>query len=375
MRRLRRQPAVWLRPTRVASICEDPLGIDVTAPRLSWIVSSSQRGQRQTAYHILVASDLVTLGRDQGDLWDSGRVQSDETTAIVYAGKPLHSHQACFWKVRVWDKDGVPSAWSKTAHWSMGLLDQAEWREAAWIGSDQSRQVELPSAPFEGAKWIWHAGDKGASKPQGHRLFVTTLRLPDDAKVEKAELLATGDDFFRFTINGNLVASGQPGSGGWDQPKYADVTTHIKPGVDNTIRVEVNNATAGPAGLLAKLTVTTAGGKAVTLVSDGSWKTSNNPGANWHNRALDIQDWPAAEVLGEYGMAPWGKLKVAKLILPPPSYLRTTFQVDKPVKRATLYATALGIFDVHLNGHRVDDAYFNPGWTDYTKRAYAAPST
>ena len=194
--------------------------------------------------------------------------------------------------------------------------------------------------------------------------------LPGDAKIEKADLLATGDDFFRFTINGTLVASGQPGSGGWDQPKYADVITHVKTGMDNTIRVEVNNSTPGPAGLLAKLTVTTADGKAATLVSDGSWKTSDNPGANWHNRALDTKDWPAAQVLGEYGMAPWGKLRFAKLILPPPSYLRTTFQIDKPIKRATLYATALGIFDVHLNGQRVDDDYFNPGWTDYTKRVY-----
>ena len=144
-------------------------------------------------------------------------------------GKPLHSHQACFWKVRVWDKGGAPSAWSKPARWSIGLLDQAEWKAAAWIGSDRSRQVEQPSAHFEGAKWVWHAGDKGSNKPQGRRLFVTGLRLPAGSKVEKAELLVTADDFFHFTINGNEVTSGQPGSGGWSQPKFADVTSHIKP--------------------------------------------------------------------------------------------------------------------------------------------------
>jgi alpha-L-rhamnosidase len=350
---------------------DDPLGIDVISPRLSWIVTSTRRAQTQIAYQVLVASDLAALGRDQGDLWDSGRISSDETTAIVYAGKPLRSHQRCFWKVRVWDRDGEPSYWSKAARWSMGLLDQAEWKEAAWIGSDQSRPVELPSAPFDGAKWIWHAGDKGASKPQGYRLFIAVFPLPADAKVEKAELLVTADDFFRFTINGTLVASGQPGSGGWDQPKFADVTQHLKSGAENTIRVEVNNGAAGPAGLLTKLTVTASNGKMFTLVSDGSWKSNDNPGANWHNRAIDAKDWPPAEVLGDYGMAPWGKLKLAKLILPPPSYLRATFKVDQPVKRATLYATALGIFDFHVNGRRVTDDYFNPGWTDYSKRAYA----
>jgi len=71
----------------------NPLGIDVTAPRLSWIVKSGERGQKQTAYQVLVASDEAALQRDLGDLWDSGQVQSDETTAIVYAGKPLSSDQ------------------------------------------------------------------------------------------------------------------------------------------------------------------------------------------------------------------------------------------------------------------------------------------
>jgi hypothetical protein len=64
---------------------------------------------------------------------------------------------------------------------------------------------------------------------------------------------------------------------------------NIRPGADYTIRVEVNNGAAGPAGLLAKLTVTTVGGKVITLISDGSWKTSDDPGANWHNRTLDIK--------------------------------------------------------------------------------------
>ncbi|MGP0062191.1 MAG: family 78 glycoside hydrolase catalytic domain [Isosphaeraceae bacterium] len=348
----------------------EPLGVDVKSPRLSWIVGAEMRGQKQTAYQILVAGDEASLGRDQGNLWDSGRIESDETTAVVYAGKAPGSHQACYWKVRVWDKDGRPSAWSKSAHWSMGLLEPSDWSRAEWIGSDKSRQIELPEAPLVGARWIWHAGDKGSNKPKGHRLFVTTLRLPADAKVEKAELIATADDFFMFTINGNLVINGQAGTGGWDHPKSADVTAPLKPGADNTIRVEVNNTSEGPAGLLARLNVTTAGGKTIVLMTDGTWKTTDNPGANWHDRPLDTREWPAAEVLGDYGMAPWGKLKFASLILPPPSYLRTRFKIEKPVRRATLYATALGIFDVSLNGSCIGKDYFNPGWTDYTKRVY-----
>src|ERR1039457_260162 len=73
----------------------NPLGIDAVNPQLSWILSSDQRGEKQTAYQILVASSLDRLKGDTGDLWDSGKVLSDETAQIVYQGKPLVSRQMC----------------------------------------------------------------------------------------------------------------------------------------------------------------------------------------------------------------------------------------------------------------------------------------
>src|ERR1041385_5804042 len=102
---------------------EDPLGIEVAKPRLSWILDSTERGQKQTAYQILVAGSEVNLKQDSGDLWDSGKVPSDQTAFITYGGKPLASRQECFWKVRAWDKDDKPSAWSEPATRAVGLLD------------------------------------------------------------------------------------------------------------------------------------------------------------------------------------------------------------------------------------------------------------
>lgn len=104
----------------------NPLGIDVIKPGLSWVLSSHQRGQNQTAYQILVASSPETLSKDQGDLWDSGKVASDQQLHITYGGKPLASRQRCHWKARVWDQSGEPSAWSEPALWSMGLLERAD---------------------------------------------------------------------------------------------------------------------------------------------------------------------------------------------------------------------------------------------------------
>src|ERR1035441_8993039 len=80
----------------------NPLGIDVDQPRLSWISVQSARGWRQTAYRILAASTPENLRKDAGDLWDSGKVNSDQSTWLAYAGKPLTYGMRAYWKVRVW---------------------------------------------------------------------------------------------------------------------------------------------------------------------------------------------------------------------------------------------------------------------------------
>lgn len=118
---------------------KDPLGIDVQQPRLSWqlvAADPADRGQRQTAYRILVASTKALLDEDKGDLWDSGEVASDQSAHVVYTGKPLGSGASCFWKVRAKDQAGATSAWSAPARWTMGLLERSDW-SARWIGTDQ----------------------------------------------------------------------------------------------------------------------------------------------------------------------------------------------------------------------------------------------
>lgn len=85
---------------------ENPLGVDSPQPRLSWVLTSNDRAQRQTAYQIFVASSAEKLQAGQGDPWDSGEVASDQSIQVVYAGKALTSRQRCFWKVRVSGQDG-----------------------------------------------------------------------------------------------------------------------------------------------------------------------------------------------------------------------------------------------------------------------------
>ena len=138
----------------------NPIGIDVGKPRLSWKTEvGSQRsevppspaglrragrGLKQMAYQVLVASSEELLKKDQGDLWDSGKVESDQSIQVEYAGKKLMSRMSCYWKVRVWTVDGGQKAedgnkeecsgWSSPAMWTMGLLKPEDW-SAKWIGA------------------------------------------------------------------------------------------------------------------------------------------------------------------------------------------------------------------------------------------------
>lgn len=111
----------------------NPLGIDVIQPRLSWVLQSDERGQKQSAYQVLVASNRDRRNVDDGDIWDSGKVESDQTAHIQYAGSSLVSRMRCYWKVRVWDRHGNSSSWSEPAIWSMGLLKESDW-QGDWIG-------------------------------------------------------------------------------------------------------------------------------------------------------------------------------------------------------------------------------------------------
>ncbi|MHA1379483.1 MAG: glycoside hydrolase family 78 protein [Candidatus Helarchaeota archaeon] len=113
----------------------NPLGIDVLNPRLSWILESTDRSQKQkqTAYHILVASSKEILEQNKGDIWDTNKVTSDKSIHIEYKGSILESSKYYYWKVKVWDKDDNMSDWSQSAFWSMGLLKRSDWK-AKWIG-------------------------------------------------------------------------------------------------------------------------------------------------------------------------------------------------------------------------------------------------
>ncbi len=223
-------------------MCEamsDPLGLTEHGPRLSWqdaAANANERGQYQSAYQIQVASSLQRLSKGQGDLWDTGKVATNRTSQIAYAGTALSTGQTCYWHVRVWDRRRHRSAWSAPAFWTMGLL--------------------------------------------------------------------------------------------------------------------ITNQTVAAANLQHNSVLPAKGGGTVAPLITNAWV------GDWAGRWIGRDDAPA--ITNQYD----GKIYHAA------TYLRKDFNLSQLPARATLYVTALGVVEPHLNGARVGNDYLVPGWTDYHKRVY-----
>ena len=113
---------------------DNPVGIDVKKPRFSWQIQvvDDTRGCKQSAYQILVASSQENLDNNIGNLWDSKKVSSNKSVLISYDGTALTSGTKCYWKTKVWTNEDKETAWSKTAFFSMGLLEENDWM-GSWI--------------------------------------------------------------------------------------------------------------------------------------------------------------------------------------------------------------------------------------------------
>jgi alpha-L-rhamnosidase len=273
---------------------DNPIGLDSPEPRFAWLLEDPQRGARQSAYQILVASSSTLLEHDQGNVWDSGKVESDRSIHVSYGGPALASHRRYHWKVRTWDKNGKASAYSAPAFFEMGLLDRKEW-SAAWIGSAivGSKRTSVPCPYLRKAIDI---GEPIASA----RLYVTALGL------------------YELYVNGQRVGSDvlTPGWTNFKKRVYYqtyDVTDLLVQGKNALGAILGDGWYCGHVGaegrqqygdrpkLLAQLVVELPSGSTTTFMTDGSWKVAFGPlvssdlimGETYDAR-LELGDWTNA---------------------------------------------------------------------------------
>ncbi len=335
---------------------DNPLAIHESRPKLSWTLSSDTRNASPSAYQVLVATAPDKLAPDKADRWDSGKVSSADLSCL-YAGKPLASRETCWWRVRVWDQDGKPSAWSEPARWTMGLLGASDWR-AKWIMHDPAGPTDLNDC-----SWVWFPeGDPVKAAPVGRRYFRKVIPLPKEEPVAQARFVGAADNEFVLYVGGKPVGKGVD----WNALTSIDVTRHLVGG-RTVIGIEATNGgtTPNPAALVGKLVIRLADNQPRIVRVDETWKASKRKHDGWLNESFDDGGWANAKPLGKVGMKPWGKLGTAPGPMP---IFRRGFAVGKPVRRATAYICGLGFYELRLNGEKVGERALDPGWTNYRKR-------
>ena len=297
----------------------NPLGVDSAAPRLFWKLASNERGARQTAYQILVATSVRNLTAASSDLWDSSKITSDETIQIPYAGKKLESSHPVFWKVRVWDEHGNISAWSKPATWTMGVLKKSD-----------------PPSPAGSGAAGWHAQWIGASDTNIPSLL---LRREFSVKpgLKRALINICGLGEYELTLNGKKIGDDflSPGWTKYDKTclyDTRDITKDLAHG-KNAVGIELGNGmynvpgggrftkfknSFGQQQAIAQIRLEYTDGSVEFIGTDTGWRTAPGPitfnsiyggedcdarlvQKNWNRINFDDSKWSLAQITGGTG--------------------------------------------------------------------------
>ena len=329
----------------------NPLGVDSPSPRLFWKLAGSGRGRKQTAYQILAASSEKKLAQDNGDLWDSGKVESADSIQIAYAGAALNSSQQLFWKVRAWDENGKAFAWSKPATWTMGVLHAADW-QAKWIGTTDTN---LPSLLLR---------HEFVVKPGLKRALVNVCGLGQ----------------YELTLNGRKIGEDflSPGWTKYDQTclyDTLDVTADLRRG-KNAAGLELGNGmynvlgggrftkfkgSFGPQKAIAQIRLEYADGSVEIIGTDEKWRVAPGPitfssiyggedfdarlvQRGWDKINFNDSKWVPAQVVS----GPGGELRGLSCAAPP---IRK-FEIHTSVATQTLTNGDI-VFDLGQNASHV----------------------
>jgi alpha-L-rhamnosidase len=288
----------------------NPVGTEA-APYFGWLDNDTNANEIQSGYEVLVASSAPNLDANRGDVWDSGKVLSDQENHIVYAGPPLSADTAYFWKVRTWDREGNAGPYSTSATFAVGLLANSDWSVARWI------------------KRNTNVGDDYTYYRKSAQLHAGT--------VERATVYVTSVHKYELYVNGTLVGKG---------PAYAfpqfqfynayDITSLVKPGEANLFAI-FNRWFGGGSGrppssrgVLMKTIIHYADGTRDVVGTDGTWLQSqatswvsgqrrrNGQGGcyietidarnltpNWILPGFDDSAWKAPTVIGPQPNSTW----------------------------------------------------------------------
>ena len=336
---------------------QEPLGMDNPKPGFSWEVGDKSRGAVQSAYRIIVSSSPENLNKNQGDVWDTEKVTSDQTIQVLYQGKSLNSSTRYYWKVQTWDGNDVPSKFSRSTWFETGILNQNEWK-AEWIANpgplpnrDEDYYERMPAPIFR--------KDFSAEK-----------------EIAQARLYISGLGYYEAYLNGKKVGDHRLDPGWTQYAKtvyYAayDVTEQVIDG-ENTLGVMLGHGwytpsalrvfgridlrevlTTGKPKVIAQLKLEYTDGSVKWINTDRSWKTADGPVVRnnvylgeWYDARMEQEGWSTAGFDDggwkkvEKAETPGGKLKWQ--FIPPIKHTRTIYPVSMNEPEPGMYVIDLG---------------------------------
>jgi hypothetical protein len=368
---------------------ENPAGTD-SLPVFSWLLSSDERGQKQSAFRIIVSSDPHKAEKGKGDFWDSGKIPSSKNAWIKYDGKSLLPGKEYFWKVIVWDKKDRKSAWSSTGSFITGLYSKDNWAGAGWIGYEEIDDSLLLVPGVHGN------GDNLGSKALRKNVVpLFRKEFTVKAEVEKAIVFISGLGHYELSINGEKTGDRFLSPGWTDYRKTClyntyDVTADLVKG-QNTLGVIIGNGfynvnreryrklviAYGAPKMILKMLITYTDGSTDTIVSDETWKTAPSPvtfasiyggedydarleKAGWDENKFDDYSWKNAVSVRQ----PEGRLKPET---DNPVKIMESFEpVSVTERKDSLYVydfgqNASGIIKIKVRGKSGQTVRFHPG--------------
>jgi alpha-L-rhamnosidase len=247
---------------------QNPEGIGAAKPRFGWKEISNDKNQSQTACQIVVSDSRGNT------LWDSGRIKSDQSDGIVYAGRPLKAGEAYVWRVRLWDAHGRITAWSEQASFSTAI---SAWH-AQWIGWD------VPQVPGSftttGLPWVVSKGRR-----LGTLHLAKQIELPVQQKLSSATMVLFPDNACSATVNDQPAGEAVR----WDQTTVLDVTRLFHPGT-NSLALSVTNSDGLPSAVVGRVVLKYESGPDLDIPIDASWGDADSSArAPWGTPALNDQ--------------------------------------------------------------------------------------
>lgn len=338
MHRMKRDYQNWLAGRPVANLFVEydpaPVALDISRPRFTWIVELEGRGRRQTAYQILVASSRNILDANKGDIWDTGLVNSDQSSQVTYNGIPLNSNKEYYWKVRIRDESGKLYPYSEVGRFSTGLLSEQDWT-ALWIGRGDPNEVISDVDSF--LKKTYSKEVQKIIPDSRSPYFRREFRV--EKKVKRARIFVAGLGLYELRLNGKKVGQHVLAPARTEFRKRIlydtyDVTAELNTGV-NALGIMLGNGWFngqkkywgwqmqwyGSPRAILQLDIEYTDGSSSRVVTDGNWRSSWAPitfnclfdgehydarleEENWDQPGFDERSWHYASVV----LAPGGKL-------------------------------------------------------------------